>query len=118
MDSPASGAIIARLSAIVRWRAARPENRVADLAVQIVNYLLRIRDRRRLVAARKQLARTRHQLLLPAADHRRMNPQLRRQLSQGLLPRKRRHRHPRLEFGAVLLPLYAHLSRPFGPVSL
>src|SRR5271155_2050757 len=26
-DSPASGAIIARLSAIGRWRAARPENR-------------------------------------------------------------------------------------------
>src|SRR5947209_13119532 len=35
---------------------------LADLAVQIVNYPLRIRDRRRLVAARKQLARTRHQL--------------------------------------------------------
>src|SRR5438045_5020950 len=91
---------------------------LADLAVQIVNYPLRILARRRLVAARKQLARTRHQLLLPAADHRRMNPKLRRQLSQGLLPRKRRHRHARLEFGAVLLPLYAHLSRPFGPVSL
>ena len=27
MDSPASGAIIARLSAIGRWRAARQENR-------------------------------------------------------------------------------------------
>src|SRR5437773_10384286 len=33
---------------------------LADLAVQIVNYPLRIRDRWRLVAARKQLARTRH----------------------------------------------------------
>jgi hypothetical protein len=32
--------------------------------VQIVNYPLRIRDRRRLVAARKQLARARRQLLL------------------------------------------------------
>jgi hypothetical protein len=62
--------------------------------------------------------RTLHQLLLPAADHRRMNPKLRRQLRQGLFPRKRRHRHPRLEFCAVLLPLYAHVSRPFVPVSL
>src|SRR5271156_5088861 len=52
------------------------------------------------------------------ADHRRMNPKFCRQLSQGFLPRKRRHRHSRLEFGAVLLPLDAHLSRPFGPVSL
>jgi hypothetical protein len=34
---------------------------LADLAVQIVNHLLRIRDRRRLVAARKQLVRTLHQ---------------------------------------------------------
>src|SRR5204862_626013 len=91
---------------------------LADLAVQIVNDLLRILDRRRFFAARKQLARTRHQLLLPAADHRRMNPKLRRQLRQGLLPRKRRHRHSRLEFCAVLLSLYAHVSRPFGPVSL
>src|SRR5207253_9301032 len=64
---------------------------LADLAVQIVNDLLRIPDRRRPVAARKQLARTLHQLLLPVADHRRMNPKLRRQLSQGLLSRKRRH---------------------------
>src|SRR3954452_12074759 len=51
---------------------------LADLAVQIVNDLLRIPDRRRPVAARKQLARTLHQLLLPVADHRRMNPKLRR----------------------------------------
>src|SRR2546421_3604714 len=58
-----------------------------DLAVQIVNYLLRTLHRRRLVAARKQLARTLHQLLFPAADHRRMNPKLRRKLRQGLLPR-------------------------------
>jgi hypothetical protein len=47
-----------------------------------------------------------------------MNPKLRRQLRQGLLPRKRCHRHSRLKFRAVLLPLYAHVSRPFGPVSL
>jgi hypothetical protein len=66
---------------------------LADLAVQIVNDFLCIPDRRRLVAARKQLARTLHQLLLPAADHRRMNPKLCRKLSQGLLPRKRRRRH-------------------------
>src|SRR5207245_1206879 len=85
---------------------------LADLAVQIVNDLLRIPDRRRPVAARKQLARTLHQLLLPVADHRRMNPKLRRQLSQGLLSRKRRHRHSRLKFRAVLFPLDAHVSRP------
>ena len=58
------------------------------------------------------------QLLLPVADHRRVNPKRRRQLRQGLLPRQRCHRHARLVFRAVLLPLYAHLSRPFGPVSL
>src|ERR1700674_5078787 len=32
MDSPASGAIIARLSAIGRWRAARLENRTRPVA--------------------------------------------------------------------------------------
>jgi hypothetical protein len=114
-DSPASGAIIARLPAIGRWRAARQENRTrpaaADLAVQIVDHLLRIRGRRRLAAAPNS-SPARHQLLLPVADHRRMNPKLRRQLRQGLLPRKRRHRHPRFELRAVLLPLYAHFSRP------
>src|ERR1700720_3674683 len=68
--------------------------------------------------ARKQLPRTLHQLLLPVADHRRVNPKLRRQLRQGLLPRKRRHRHSRLKFRAALFPLDAHVSRPFGPVSL
>jgi hypothetical protein len=36
-----------------------------------------------------------------------------RQRRQGLLPRKRRHRHSRFELRAVLLPLYAHFSRPF-----
>ena len=46
------------------------------------------------------------------------NPKLHRQLGQGLLLRKRRHRHSRLKFRAVLFPLDAHLSRPFGPVSL
>src|ERR1700759_709686 len=89
-----------------------------DLPWQIVDHLLRTLGRRRLAAAPEQLTRTLHQLLLPVADHRRMNPKLRRQLRQGLFPRKRRHRHPRLEFCAVLLPLYAHVSRPFGPVSL
>src|ERR1700686_1743931 len=63
--------------------------------MQIVDHLLRILDRRCLAATRKQLARTLHQLLLPAADHRRMNPKFHRQLRQGLLPRKRRHRHAR-----------------------
>src|SRR6478609_7238042 len=81
--------------------------------VQIVDHLLRILGRRRLAAASKQFARTLHQLLLPVADHRRMNPKLRRQLRQGLLPRKCRHRYPRLKFRVVLLPLYTHVSRPF-----
>src|SRR5262245_45385861 len=88
-----------------------------DLAMQIVDHLLRI-FRRRLAAARKQLARALHQLLFPVADHRRMNPKLRRQLRQGLLPRQRRHRHSRLEFPAVLLPLYAHVSRPLDRSAL
>src|SRR5207248_504577 len=93
------------------------ENPVEPL--QKLEFLRRFRPRPVIEAAsRKQLARTRHQLLLPSADHRRMNPKFCRQLSQGLLPRKRRHRHSRLEFCAVLLPLYAHVSRPFGPVSL
>src|SRR5437764_3129125 len=47
-----------------------------------------------------------------------MNPKLRRQLRQGFLPRKRRHRHSRLEFRAVLLPLYAHVSRPLDRSAL
>src|SRR3979490_1720851 len=54
--------------------------------MQIVDHLLRILDRRRLAATRKQLARTLHQLLLPAADHRRMNPKFHRQLRQGFSP--------------------------------
>src|ERR1700751_473125 len=91
---------------------------MSDLAVQIVDPLLRILGRRRLAAARKQLPRTLHQLLLPVADHRRMNPKLRRQLRQGLLPRKRPPPHARLKLRAVLFPFDAHLSRPFGPVSL
>src|SRR5262249_27307597 len=41
-----------------------------------------------------------------------------RQLRQGLLPRERRHRHSRLEFRAVLLPLYAHVSRPLDRSAL
>src|SRR4029077_10461867 len=89
-----------------------------DLAVQIVDHLLRIRGRRRLAATHKQLARTLHQLMLPVADHRRMNSKLRRQLRQGLLPRKRRHRHSRLELCAVLLPLYTHVSRPLDRSAL
>src|SRR5262249_12027038 len=43
---------------------------------------------------------------------------LRRQLRQGLLSRKRRHRHSRLEFRAVLLSLYAHVSRPLDRSAL
>src|SRR4030088_823874 len=54
-----------------------------DLPVQIVDHLLCILSRRRLVATRKQLGRSFHQLLHPVADHRRMNPKLRRQLRQG-----------------------------------
>ena len=71
-----------------------------------------------LLLAPEQLPRTLHQLLLPIADHCRMNPKIHRQLSQGLLLRKRRHRHSRLKFRAVLFPLDARVSRPFGPVSL
>ena len=59
-----------RSSALGRWRAARQkialDLQLSDLPVQVVDHLLRILDRRRLVAARKQLARTLHQLLLPA----------------------------------------------------
>src|SRR4051794_10389900 len=116
MDSPASGASSPASQQSgdggLPGKKITLDLQLADLAVQIVNDLLRIPDRRRPVAARKQLARSLHQLLLPAADHRRMNPKLRRQLSQGLLPRKRRHRHSRFEFCAVLLPLDAHVSRP------
>jgi hypothetical protein len=78
---------------------------LSDFAMQIVDHLLRVADRRRLVAPREQLARAFRQLLLPGADHRRMDAELRRQFRQGLLARQRRHRHARLELGAVLLPL-------------
>src|SRR5262249_49135244 len=91
---------------------------LADLAVQIVDHLLRIFDRRRLATVCKQFARALRQLLFPVADHRRMNPKLRRQLRQGLFPRQRCHRHSRLEFRAVLLPLYAHVSRPLDRSAL
>src|SRR5213080_4668844 len=57
-----------------------------DLPVQIVDHLLRILGRRRLAAARKQLARTLHQLLLPVADHRRMNPKLRHSSARVFSP--------------------------------
>src|SRR5260370_30218396 len=111
----ASGGIVARLSAIGRWRAAGQEHRarpaVADLPVQIVDHLLRIHDRRRLAAARKQLARSLYQLLLPAADHRRMNPKPPPTAPPGSFPPKAPH--ARLEFRAMLLPLYTHVSRPF-----
>src|SRR5690348_1886692 len=89
------------------------------LRVQIVDHLLRSRRRRRLVAARKQLARSFHQLLLPVADHRRMNPKLRRQLRQvfslkappsPLAPPA--FAEAGFEFRTVLLPLYAHVSYP------
>src|SRR5215813_748444 len=69
-----------------------PGNKIAldlqlpDLAVQIVDHFLRIFERRRLATACKQLPRALHQLLLPVADQRRMNPKLRRQLRQGLSP--------------------------------
>ena len=68
-------------------------------------------------AAREELTRALHQLLLPGADHRRMDPKLRRQLRQGLLTRQCRHRHARLELRVVLLPFYTHVSRLVGPVS-
>jgi hypothetical protein len=71
-----------------------------------------------LLPTRKQLARTLHQLLLPTADHRRVNPKLRRQLSQSLLPRKRRHRHSRLGFWLCCFLFMPTSHAPFGPVSL
>jgi putative transposase len=40
-----------------------------------------------------------------------------RRFRKRLLPQQRRHRHARLEVRAVLLPLYTHVSRLFGPVS-
>src|SRR4029077_14419630 len=97
-----------------------------DLPVQIVNDLLRIPDRRRPVAARKQFARTRHQLLLPVADHRRDGPQTPPTAQPGSSPPKAppsplappAFAGAGFEFRAVLLPLYAHVSRPFGPLSL
>src|SRR5205085_243880 len=46
------------------------------------------------------------------------NPQQRALPDYGQPRFRRNHRHARLEFGAVLLPLYAHVSRSFGPVSL
>jgi hypothetical protein len=55
---------------------------------------------------------------VPIADHRRMNPKLRRQLRHGPLPRQRCHRHSRAEFRAVLLSLYAHVSRPLDRSAL
>jgi hypothetical protein len=86
---------------------------LADFVVQIIDHLLRILGRRRLAAAREQFARSLHQLLLPGADHGRVNPEFRRQFRQGLLPGKCRHRHARLEVRAVLLPLHTHVSRLF-----
>ena len=72
---------------------------------------------RRLVATGEQLTRTLHQLLFPGANHSRMDAKFKRQLRQGLLPRQRRHRHARREVRAVLLTIYTHVSRLFGPVS-
>jgi hypothetical protein len=42
--------------------------------------------------------RRHRRLKTPAADHRRMNPKFHRQLRQGLLPRKRRHRPQAIGF--------------------
>jgi hypothetical protein len=50
---------------------------LADLSVQIVDYPLPIVDCGRLVAPREQFARTLRQLLLPGADHRRMDTKFR-----------------------------------------
>src|SRR6202000_850372 len=90
---------------------------LANLAVQIVNDLLRILARYGFVAACEQLIRAVDHLLVPGAYERWMNAEFRRQLRQGLLTRQRRHCYARLEVRAVLLPLYTHVSRLFGPVS-
>jgi hypothetical protein len=54
--------------------------------MQIVDHLLRIVDCRRFVATREQFTRALRQLLLPAADHGRMDAKFRRQFRQALLP--------------------------------
>ena len=89
MIAPEAGLSVSRqctLLGIARSRfyyRPRPEAaeeldlQLPDLAVQIVDHLLPLLERRRRAAARKQLARTLHHLLLPVADHRRMNPKLR-----------------------------------------
>jgi hypothetical protein len=76
-----SGPIEATSPSFTAWCDAL---QLADLAVQIADDFLRIAGRRRLVTARKQLIRSLDQLLLPGADHRRMNTELRRQFRQGL----------------------------------
>ena len=124
---PAAGAIIARLSA---GDGGLPGKKIAldlqlpDVAVKIVDHLLRIFDRRGLTAARKPARPRASPAPVSVADHRRMNSKLHRQLRQGLLPRQRCHPHSRLEFRAVLLsltPTSYVLLRPrltsFGPVS-
>jgi hypothetical protein len=45
-------------------------------------------------------------------------PQIPTTADQRLLSRQRRHRHALLEVGAVPLPLYTHVSRPFWSVIL
>jgi len=64
------------------------------MAVQIVDDLLCIVDRRRLVATREQLACTLHQLLLPDTDHIEWTPSSDDNSVRGLLSRQRRHRAP------------------------
>jgi len=60
-------------------------------------------------------SRALHQLLFPVADHRRMNLKLRRQLAKVFSPPTAMYRHLRLEFRAVLLPLYAPRLGPLNP---
>jgi hypothetical protein len=59
---------------------------LADLAVQIVDDLLRIFDRRCLAAPRKTTRPRASPAPVSSCDHLRMNPKLRRQLRQALLP--------------------------------
>jgi hypothetical protein len=93
--------------------AARQENRTRPATARSSGAdrrSLRILGCRRLAATRNQLPRTLHQLLLPAADHRRRNPNSTDSSARVFSPESAAIATRALN--SVLLPLYAHLSRP------
>jgi len=97
--------------------ASRPE---LPIFRAIVDHLLRIRDRRHLVPRANHSPATRHHSLRPlrsASDE----PQTRPTAPPGSSPRKRRHRHSRLESALCCFTLYAHGSYPvwtFPPLAI